>query len=67
MNLTTTLTHDDAPLKLMIRTLLTDLIENGFIDLKTGKIESKCDPETLRFLVNFACERQNVALQSTLF
>lgn len=57
----------DAPLKPIIRNLLSDLINNGYIDLKTGKIESKCDPETLRFLVDFARQGQDVALQSTLF
>lgn len=55
-------TPKDATMKSVLREVLTDLLDNGYIDLVSGQIESKCDPNLLRLLLNFAREGQDVAL-----
>lgn len=31
-----------------VRDLFSSLVENGYVDLKTGKIESRCEPSELK-------------------
>ena len=42
----------NEPVKEAVRDLFSDLMANGLVDLKTGQIESRCDPQALKELLN---------------
>lgn len=43
----------NEPVKDAVRDLFSELIANGLVDLKTGQIESRCDPKTLKLVIDF--------------